>query len=105
MQRYKENVGKARRAHIHASRAHTIEKNKPLPSDEEAAADFQPQPPPNLDERIHREETELTLLLGCAIKMFLAFRLTDATIKRAEHLMQQYVLLFEEVSAYSLWCI
>jgi hypothetical protein len=100
MQRYKENLGKARRAHIRAVRARAVKNNKPLPSDEEAEVSFQPPALPIPDDRIHLEETELTLLLGCAMKTYFAFRLTDATIKRAEDLMRQYVLLFEKVSTY-----
>ena len=80
-------------------------KNKPLPSDEEAILSFRPPPPPTLDDRIHPKETELTLLLGCAMKIYFAFRLTDAAIKRAEDLMLQYIMLYKKVSTCIQQCM
>jgi hypothetical protein len=97
-QRHCESAKKALRAHIRAVQQQAKEQNAPIPSETEAARHFKSPPPPQPDTRIHPEETELTLLLACAMKLFLAFRLTDETIWRAEELMHRYLMLYKKVS-------
>jgi hypothetical protein len=95
--RHHESVRKARRAHVSTIQVQAKNNHRPVPSESEAAANFKPPPPPQPDMRIHLEETELTLLLACAMKLFFAFRVTDETIERAEELMRRYLMLYKKV--------
>jgi hypothetical protein len=98
LERHAHNVEKARRSYIRAARARALQNCEPEPSDDAAAAGFVPEKPPKLEDRIHQEETELTLLLACMFKLFLAFRFTDNTLSRAEAILQRYLLLYKKVN-------
>ena len=102
LQRYQDNTEKARRAHIRAARVRAARDGKPPPSEEEAGAGFKPGLPPEPETRIHAEETEISLLLGSMMKIYFAFRLTDASIDRAQDLTQRYLLLYKQVCRWFL---